>query len=181
MPDYLADREKTEKERFVGIASDGRRWVMFERDPQGGLAKVKETTLDPEKPEAWIGGSLQPNYVSLRQDIGRVVRPPPPGTRVFFVLRPLSLLADGTRGKMIVAERKYEAAGSGLQQPFIHDIPLMRFEASGFEVYRDGKMRPLLLKRANGSWAERDQASFPPDLKQSMLSFLYFEFTRQDD
>ena len=32
MPDYLADRERDEKgEKFVGIASDGLRWVVFER------------------------------------------------------------------------------------------------------------------------------------------------------
>jgi hypothetical protein len=137
--------------------------------------------LDPEKPEAWIGGSLQPNYVSLRQDIGRVVRPPPPGTRVFFIIRPISLLADGSQGKVIIAERKFEAAGGSLQKAFIHDIPLMKFEARGFEVTRDGKMRPLLFKRPNGSWGEVDLATFPPDLKQSTLSFLFFEFSRQDD
>jgi hypothetical protein len=27
MPDYLADREREEGERFVGIASDGLKWV----------------------------------------------------------------------------------------------------------------------------------------------------------
>ena len=31
MPDYLADREREEGERFVGIASDGLKWVVFER------------------------------------------------------------------------------------------------------------------------------------------------------
>jgi hypothetical protein len=31
MPDYLADREREEGEQFVGIASDGSKWVVFER------------------------------------------------------------------------------------------------------------------------------------------------------
>jgi hypothetical protein len=43
MPDYLADREPEERERFVGIASDGLKWVVFERT-NDSLVKVKETT-----------------------------------------------------------------------------------------------------------------------------------------
>ena len=30
MPDYLADREREERQKFVGIASDGRKWAVFE-------------------------------------------------------------------------------------------------------------------------------------------------------
>ena len=53
MPDYLADREKAEKEKFVGIASDGLKWAVFEL--QGAkLVRVKETILDPVKPEAFV-------------------------------------------------------------------------------------------------------------------------------
>jgi hypothetical protein len=48
MPDYLADREREEGERFVGIASDGLKWVVFERSGDQ-LVKIKGTTLDPEK------------------------------------------------------------------------------------------------------------------------------------
>ena len=51
MPDYLADREREEKQPFVGIASDGRKWVVFEL-VDGALVKIKETTLDPAKGEA---------------------------------------------------------------------------------------------------------------------------------
>ncbi|MFL5225010.1 MAG: hypothetical protein ACJ8CH_16205, partial [Microvirga sp.] len=56
MPDYLADREREEQARFVGIASDGRQWAVFEL-AGGVLVKLKETQLDPEKPElflAWL-------------------------------------------------------------------------------------------------------------------------------
>jgi hypothetical protein len=53
MPDYLADREREEGERFVGIASDGLKWVVFER-ADVSLVKVKETTLDPDKPEVFL-------------------------------------------------------------------------------------------------------------------------------
>ena len=30
MPDYLADREREERQHFVGVASDGRKWAVFE-------------------------------------------------------------------------------------------------------------------------------------------------------
>jgi hypothetical protein len=30
MPDYLADREREEREHYVGIASDGLKWAVFE-------------------------------------------------------------------------------------------------------------------------------------------------------
>jgi hypothetical protein len=60
MPGYLADRERAEGERFVGIAADGLKWVVFERD-NDILVKIKETTLDPEKSDAflaWLDGAV---------------------------------------------------------------------------------------------------------------------------
>ena len=79
MPDYLADREREEGERFVGIASDGLKWVVFERDGDT-LAKVKETILDPEKPTlflAWLDGAvalrsaLPPDTLTVRAELGQ--------------------------------------------------------------------------------------------------------------
>ena len=58
MPDYLADREREECERFTGIASDGLKWAVFEL-ADGALVRVKDTTLDPENAEAflaWLDG-----------------------------------------------------------------------------------------------------------------------------
>ncbi len=78
MPDYLADREREERERFVGIASDGRKWVVFEL-AAGQLVEVKCTELDPDKPEiflAWLDGavalrsSLPPNALTVREQLG---------------------------------------------------------------------------------------------------------------
>lgn len=79
MPDYLADREREEGERFAGIASDGLNWVVFElRD--GRLETVKETTLDPERGGeflAWLDGglalksSLAPDPMTVRAELGR--------------------------------------------------------------------------------------------------------------
>ncbi|HVV63366.1 MAG TPA: N-6 DNA methylase [Pseudolabrys sp.] len=78
MPDYLADREREEGERFVGIASDGSKWVVFERNGDE-LVKLKETTLDPEKPDlflAWLDGAvalkiaLPPDPVTIRIELG---------------------------------------------------------------------------------------------------------------
>jgi hypothetical protein len=79
MPDYLADREREEGERFVGIASDGLKWVVFERSGEE-LAKLKETTLDPEKAAvflAWLDGavalkeSLPPDPTTVRLELGQ--------------------------------------------------------------------------------------------------------------
>ena len=78
MPDYLADREREEREHFVGIASDGLKWAVFElRD--GALVTVKRTSLDPDKPEpflAWLDGavaikaSLPPDPLTIRAELG---------------------------------------------------------------------------------------------------------------
>ncbi len=77
MPDYLADREREEGERFVGIASDGLKWAVFElRD--GALVTVRQTTLDPDRPEpflAWLDGalalksSLPPDPLTIRAEL----------------------------------------------------------------------------------------------------------------
>ena len=78
MPDYLADREREEREKFVGIASDGLKWVVFERSG-GELVKVKETILDPDKAEiflAWLDGAialksvLPPDPLTVRIELG---------------------------------------------------------------------------------------------------------------
>jgi hypothetical protein len=78
MPDYLADREREEGARFVGIASDGSKWVVFERAGDT-LVKVKETILDPDKPDAflaWLDGAvalksaLPPDPITVRIELG---------------------------------------------------------------------------------------------------------------
>ena len=51
MPDYLADREREEGERFVGVASDGRKWAVFELN-DGALTVVRRTELDPDRAES---------------------------------------------------------------------------------------------------------------------------------
>lgn len=79
MPDYLADREREEGERFVGIASDGLKWAVFELR-SGELDKIKETILDPDKGElflAWLDGalalksSLPPEPLTIRLELGQ--------------------------------------------------------------------------------------------------------------
>ncbi|MBL8652514.1 MAG: N-6 DNA methylase [Sphingopyxis sp.] len=78
MPGYLSDRERQDKEPYVGIASDGRRWVALEL-AEGKLATIKETILDPEKGEAflaWLDGalalksSLPPDALTIRAELG---------------------------------------------------------------------------------------------------------------
>jgi hypothetical protein len=79
MPDYLADREREEGERFVGIASDGLKWVVFERSGDQ-LVKLKDTTLNPDKPVvflAWLDGAvalknaLSPDPITVRIELGQ--------------------------------------------------------------------------------------------------------------
>ncbi len=78
MPDYLAGREREENEHFVGIASDGYKWAVFELDA-GKLVVVKRTVLDPERPGeflAWLEGalalksSLPPDPLTIRAELG---------------------------------------------------------------------------------------------------------------
>lgn len=80
MPDYLADREREEGEKFIGIASDGRQWIACALE-DGKLIKLnKEITLDPEKPHlflAWLDGvvalkaSLPPDPLTIRIELGQ--------------------------------------------------------------------------------------------------------------
>lgn len=79
MPDYLADREREEGQRFVGIASDGSKWVVFERSGDQ-LIKLKDMTLDPDKPDvflAWLDGAvalksaLFPDPLTVRLQLGQ--------------------------------------------------------------------------------------------------------------
>jgi hypothetical protein len=79
MPDYLADREREEGDRFVGVATDGLRWAAFELTG-GALVKIKETLLNPDQPEpflAWLDGvialksALPPDVLTVRAELGR--------------------------------------------------------------------------------------------------------------
>jgi hypothetical protein len=79
MPSYLEDREREDGEPYVGIASDGRKWVVFEL-AEGTLVKVGETTLDPDKGEAFLAwldgvvalkGSLPPEPLTIRAELGQ--------------------------------------------------------------------------------------------------------------
>jgi hypothetical protein len=79
MPEYLADREREEGDRFVGIASDGLKWVVFERLADT-LVKVKETTLDPDQADlflSWLDGAvalrstLRPDPITVRVELGQ--------------------------------------------------------------------------------------------------------------
>jgi hypothetical protein len=56
MPDYLADREREEKEHFVGIASDGYRWAVFELNA-GKLLPSSVPFSTPTGPVSFLRGS----------------------------------------------------------------------------------------------------------------------------
>lgn len=78
MPDYLADREREEKERFIGIASDGLRWRAVEL-VSGQLQLIKEFVLDPERPGPFLAfldsvlalkASLPPEPLTIQVELG---------------------------------------------------------------------------------------------------------------
>ena len=78
LPDYLGDAEREWGQPFIGIASDGLKWAVFELR-EGALVKVKETRLDPDKPDAflaWLDGalalkaSLPPDALTIRAELG---------------------------------------------------------------------------------------------------------------
>jgi len=80
MPDYLADREREEGEKFVGIASDGRQWIACGLEGGKLVEITKRFTLDPEKPElflAWLDGvvalkaSLPPDPLTIHAELGQ--------------------------------------------------------------------------------------------------------------
>src|SRR5690606_30441092 len=79
MPEYLADRERETGEKYIGVASDGLKWIIYELS-QGQLVRLKETVLDPEKPDlflAWLDGalalksSLPPEPLTIRLELGQ--------------------------------------------------------------------------------------------------------------
>lgn len=79
MPDYLANREREEKQRFVGIASDGQKWIAYELR-EATLVKLSERVLDPDRADefiAWLDGalalkkSLAPEPLTVRAELGR--------------------------------------------------------------------------------------------------------------
>lgn len=79
MPDYLADRERETGEQFVGLASDGLTWSVFELHA-GSLNVVKTTVLAPEHAGrflAWLDGalalkaSLPPDALTIRAELGQ--------------------------------------------------------------------------------------------------------------
>lgn len=78
MPDYLSDRERETGEKFIGIASDGLNWAVYELRGKS-LEKLKETRLDPDKGDqflAWLDGalalksSLPPEALTIRLELG---------------------------------------------------------------------------------------------------------------
>jgi SAM-dependent methyltransferase len=79
MPDYLSDSEREYGEPFVGIASDGLKWVALELR-EGALVRINEAVLDPDKGEAflaWLDGvlalkaSLPPDPLTIRAELGQ--------------------------------------------------------------------------------------------------------------
>jgi SAM-dependent methyltransferase len=79
MPDYLQGREEQERQKFVGIATDGLRWALFELSNRE-LIKIKETTLSVDQADqflAWLDGGLAlkselaPTPLNIASELGQ--------------------------------------------------------------------------------------------------------------
>jgi SAM-dependent methyltransferase len=79
MPDYLSDRERETGEKYVGIASDGLRWIVYELSG-GELVEIKSWQLNPAEPELFLArldgamalkASLPPEALTIRQELGQ--------------------------------------------------------------------------------------------------------------
>lgn len=79
MPDYLADRERETGEKYVGIATDGYKWLIYELSG-GELREIKNFYLDPNDGELFLArlngamalkSSLPPEALTIRQELGQ--------------------------------------------------------------------------------------------------------------
>ena len=79
MPDYLSDRERETGEKYVGIASDGLKWIVYELSG-GALVEVKSWQMNPAEPELFLAqldgamalkASLAPEALTIRQELGQ--------------------------------------------------------------------------------------------------------------
>jgi len=80
MPDYLANREAEENERYIGIASDGRTWVVLELSADGALVELRRETLNPDRAEAFLAfldgalalkASLPTDELTIKAELGQ--------------------------------------------------------------------------------------------------------------
>lgn len=135
---------------------------------------------DRNRPETWIGGTINPIYQTYRDDLKRPVKSPPPGSKVVFTLLPKSPLADGSEGKPRTATRHYNPTTTGLTDAPIVDVPLAYWEVRGEEILPDGSKSSLLFTVDGRSWQESVAGSFQADLNESALKPVEIYFTRKD-
>lgn len=137
---------------------------------------------DPERPEVWIGGTINAHYIGVDPIQRRTLRSAPQGTLVRFTLTPQGTLADGSRVPPIVLDRRYDTSGSALDRPLLTDLPLARYRMAGVEQRPDGSRRSVLfLQPDNQTWAETVEGTFSADLSRALLEPQMIHFMRQDN
>ncbi len=79
MPDYLAEAERQQRRRFLGIATDGATWIAYEMRA-GALAEMSRFELRPGGHAAllgWLGpvaserDDLHPEPLAIQRELGR--------------------------------------------------------------------------------------------------------------
>lgn len=137
---------------------------------------------DAGQPLAYYGGSIRLDYRSYDQQTEERLPPAPPGTRLVFTLTPVGKLADGTEGKPLTYERKYDAIGVGVDNDKLVDVPLAMYRLSGEEVYLNKTRRPLLIldrDEKGPKWNTFTTGTFEPDLEKNRTHPVSVRFKRQ--
>lgn len=132
------------------------------RDFQWRLAGARpERDPDPSDFTRWYGGSVNMIFQTYREDTGKSVKLPPPGTKATFTLVPKGPLLDGSEAKTLTFERAYGT--TGLEQGNLPDIPVADYTLTGVETHADGTRRPLQIKKSYKEFVDALEISFAPD------------------
>ena len=125
--------------------------------------------FDKQRPDTWIGGAAAIEYHSYREDLRRVIRPAPAGTKLVLTLAPQGPLADGSAGKPIVVTRAYNTTDTAVDDARVVDVPLAYYEINGEEHFPDGRKQPLLLMQPDRRWGDKVAGTFAADLPNAAL------------
>lgn len=130
------------------------------------------------QPMAYYGGAVRLDFRSYEKGAGDRVKPPPPGTTLQFKMTPQGKLADGSEGKELSFDRKYDALFVGVDNDNLVDVPLGMYRLSGEEVYPDKSRRTLKILDAGGVWNPSTVGTFEPNLDDNRLHYVSARFTR---
>ena len=137
--------------------------------------RMEQSSLQPI---AYYGGAVRLDFRSYEKGAGDRVKPPPTGTTLQFKLAPQGKLADGSEGKELTFDRKYDSLFVGVDNDQLVDVPLGMYRLSGEEVYPDKSRRTLKILDVGGIWNTSTVGTFEPNLIDNRLHHVSARFTR---